>query len=111
LTTDMRELSDRELYEHEGLAYEFDLKRALTAAEYMKYFNLGAPMSEETEIELRIRLQREMVKAAIKEGMKEWLDEKILNFGRWSITAIAAAALVLFAWALLTVRPWEMKIK
>jgi hypothetical protein len=107
----MRELSDRELYEHEGLAYEFDLKRALTAAEYMKYFNLGAPMSEETEIELRIRLQREMVKAAIKEGMKEWLDEKILNFGRWSITAIAAAALVLFAWALLTVRPWEMKIK
>lgn len=66
-------------------------------------------MNDHDDIELRVRLQKELVKNALKEALKEWLDEKFLVFGKWSITAICAAALVLFAWGLLISHGWELK--
>lgn len=32
-------------------------------------------------------------KAAMKEAIKEWMDEQFAEFGRWSIHAILVAAL------------------
>lgn len=31
-------------------------------------------------------------KAAMKEGLKEWLDEMFATFGRWTMTGLIAAA-------------------
>ena len=32
-------------------------------------------------------------KAAMKEAIKEWMDEQLAEFGRWSVHAIFVAAL------------------
>lgn len=43
------------------------------------------------------------MKTAVKEALKEWLDEKFVAFGKWSMAAVAAAALAgivyFIAWA------------
>ena len=36
----------------------------------------------------------EVLKAALKEGLREWLDAKFAAFGKWSLGGLAAAALV-----------------
>ena len=61
------------------------------------------------DIELRVKIQKELVKDAMKEALKEWLDEKFQMFGKWSLAAIAAAALVAFAWLMLVSHGWELK--
>ena len=65
----------------------------------------------ESQIEINLRLQKDLVKSALKEALKEWLDEKFQVFGKWSIGAIAAAALALLAWGILVSNGWQMKIK
>lgn len=65
--------------------------------------------SHEDELERRVRLQKQMFKDALKEGLKEWLDEKVLVFGWWSLSGLAAAALVFFAWGILVSHGWELK--
>lgn len=37
--------------------------------------------------------QSEVMKQAVKEGLREWLDEKYADFGRWSLHGILAAGL------------------
>ena len=64
---------------------------------------------DKDEIELRVRLQKDVIKDAMKDALKEWLDEKFLTFGKWSLGAIGAAALVAFAWLILVSHGWEMK--
>jgi hypothetical protein len=44
-------------------------------------------LDEPKEVELRVRVDREVVKAALKEGLKEWMDEKVLDVGKWTIRA------------------------
>ena len=34
--------------------------------------------------------QEELIKEAMKEAIKEWLDEKYMAFGKWSIKTIGA---------------------
>jgi hypothetical protein len=46
-------------------------------------------------------------KAALKAALKEWLDEKFSQFGKWSAGAIAAAALGVLAWLMLTANGWH----
>lgn len=46
---------------------------------------LGFPMTDDQN--------RAENKAVIKEALKEWLDDKFLAFGKWSMAAIAASAL------------------
>ena len=36
----------------------------------------------------------EETKNVLKEALREWLDEKFAQFGRWSVTAFCSAALV-----------------
>lgn len=47
------------------------------------------------------------IKDALKEAMREWLDEKFAEFGRWSMHAILAAALVVLTYLLLTQGGWR----
>lgn len=46
-------------------------------------------------------------KAVMKEAIKEWLDERFAEFGRWSFWGIAAAALSLIAYFILTTGGWK----
>lgn len=39
--------------------------------------------------------KNEFTKEAIKEAIKEWLDERFAAFGRWTVMGIAAAS---FSW-------------
>jgi hypothetical protein len=61
------------------------------------------------EIDLRVKMQKDLIKEAMKDALKEWLDEKFQTFGKWSLGAIAAAALVAFAWLMLVSHGWELK--
>lgn len=40
------------------------------------------------------------IKAAMKDAIKEWLDEKFADFGKWSFLGICAGALALLGWAM-----------
>lgn len=44
----------------------------------------------------------EDTKEALKEALKEWLDDKILLFGKWSLTTVASAAVFALAYFILT---------
>ena len=46
-------------------------------------------------------------KDALKEALKEWLDEKFAMFGKWSMASIAAAGLAALAWLILTANGWH----
>lgn len=46
-------------------------------------------------------------KAAIKEALKEWLDEKFATFGKWSAAALAAAALTALVYFILILNGWH----
>lgn len=42
------------------------------------------------------------IKDALKEAIKEWMDEKVLLFGRWSLGVIASAVVFSLAYLILT---------
>lgn len=46
--------------------------------------------------------QQDGVKAALKEALKEWMDEKYSEFGKWSVHTILAAALAALAYYLVS---------
>lgn len=45
-------------------------------------------------------------KDALKAALKEWMDEKLAEFGLWSVRAIAAAALVALTYWILKMNGW-----
>lgn len=47
------------------------------------------------------------IKAALKEALKEWLDEKFASFGKWSLTALGAAGLAALVYFILTANGWH----
>lgn len=44
--------------------------------------------------------ERQIVKGIVKEAIKEWLDEKFAQFGKWTLTGILASSLALLAYLL-----------
>lgn len=50
---------------------------------------------------------QDAMKSALKEALKEWLDEKFSAFGKWSLAAIAAAALAALTYFILSVNGWR----
>jgi hypothetical protein len=48
-----------------------------------------------------------ILKASVKEALKEWLDEKILIFGKWSIVTVASAGLVAIVYFILSLNGWK----
>jgi len=53
----------------------------------------------------------EEMKSAIKQALKEWLDERWTHYtsrlGTWMIGLIAAAALAAIGWMILTANGWK----
>lgn len=49
----------------------------------------------------------EAMKAAVKEALKEWLDEKFTTFGKWTLTAVAASALAGIVFFILWASGWR----
>ncbi len=47
------------------------------------------------------------VKHAMKEALKEWLDEKFASFGKWSLGSLGAAVLVAIIYFLLQLNGWK----
>lgn len=55
----------------------------------------------------KILLKEEEMKQVVKQAIKEWLDEKFAQFGKWSMASLAAlgiSALVLF---ILKMQGWK----
>ena len=46
-------------------------------------------------------------KDALKEALKEWMDEKYTTFGKWSAGVILAALISFLTWALLQMNGWH----
>jgi hypothetical protein len=47
------------------------------------------------------------MKAALKEALKEWLDEKFSSLGKWALGSIAAAGLAALVYFILTTSGWQ----
>lgn len=52
-------------------------------------------------------MDKNELKRLMKEALKEWLDEKFADFGRWSFMSIAAAALVALTYFIFWVNDWK----
>jgi hypothetical protein len=50
--------------------------------------------------------EKKAFKQATKEALKEWLDEKYMEFGKWSMMGILAAALGALAYFLIWSSGW-----
>lgn len=61
-------------------------------------------MSEE---DVKFSAKRENDKRVVKEALKEWLDEKFMEFGKWSLGGIAALVLALIAYMILVTHGWK----
>jgi len=46
-------------------------------------------------------------KRIVKEAIKEWLDQQLIQVGKWSLTGIAAAMLAAIAYLILTSQGWH----
>lgn len=62
---------------------------------------------DDDDIEFRVRVQKEMVKDALKEGLKEWMDEKFQDVGRWTIYAGLIAAFGGLIYFVLMLSGWK----
>ncbi len=51
-------------------------------------------------------LTKDEVKAALKEAIKEWLDQQFIRFGKWSLAALASMALTLLLYASAKMSGW-----
>lgn len=52
-------------------------------------------------------LTQSEMKAALKSAIKEWLDERFAEFGRWSLGAVLAAALAALITLILHMNGWQ----
>lgn len=52
-------------------------------------------------------MSREEMKRITKEALKEWLDDKFMQFGKWSMSALAASALAALTYFILKMNGWN----
>jgi hypothetical protein len=57
--------------------------------------------------EMMGELDKNDVKEALKEGMREWLDEKFAIFGKWSLAGLGAMALTALCYFILSLNGWH----
>lgn len=53
------------------------------------------------------QIDKEAAKAAVKEAMKEWADERIREFGWFSIKTIGGLVFAAMAYYILTAEGWH----
>jgi hypothetical protein len=56
---------------------------------------------------LEIKLEREVVKEALKEGISDWLDEKYRVLGKYTARAFAAAVFAAVVYFILWAGGWH----
>ncbi len=52
-------------------------------------------------------LSNEEIKAAFKAGLKEWLDEKFSDFGKWSLGGLFVSAMAGIIWLFFLSQGWH----
>lgn len=52
-------------------------------------------------------MNEEEMKKAMKQAIKEWLDEQFSSFGRWSFYGLAALALAALVYFVLSMNGWH----
>lgn len=60
--------------------------------------DLGELSQEEAKI---------LMREAVKEAAGQWLDEKFKQFGKWSLSGMAAAGLVTLVYFMLQLNGWH----
>lgn len=50
------------------------------------------------------------LKAALKEALKEWLDEKYASFGKYSLAALGAGLLAAAVFFILSAQGWHRNV-
>lgn len=48
-----------------------------------------------------------VTKEVVKEALKEWLDEKFVQFGKWTAASLAALLLAAFIYFILVTNGWK----
>lgn len=59
------------------------------------------------ELALSPNLKKDEIKQALKEGLKEWMNEKYAVFGLYSIRAVGVAALGALIYFILWANGWH----
>lgn len=52
-------------------------------------------------------LNEEELKAAVKDALREWLDEKYSQFGKWTLHGLLAMAVAGLTWVTLVSQGWH----
>ena len=52
-------------------------------------------------------LNRNEMKEAMQEALKEWLDSKFIQFGKWSMAALAAIVVASLTYLVLWANGWR----
>ena len=51
--------------------------------------------------------KNDAIKEALKEGLREWLDDQFAEFGKWTMRAAVAALLAGVVWLALVSSGWK----
>lgn len=51
--------------------------------------------------------RKKFIKEAMKEAFKEYVDEKVRQFGKWSLRTIAVAVLAALLYFILSINGWQ----
>lgn len=51
--------------------------------------------------------KNDAIKEALKEGLREWLDDQFAEFGKWTMRAVVAAFLAGIVWLALVSSGWK----
>lgn len=69
--------------------------------------NVTTNTNTSVNTENKIIISHTEVKVALKEALKEWLDEKFTVFGKWSFRGLASASLFALVYFVLTMNGWK----
>lgn len=53
--------------------------------------------------------KNEAIKEALKEGIREWLDDQFMELGKWTLRGLAAGLLAGLVWLMLVSSGWVHK--
>lgn len=67
----------------------------------------NGPITRDGLIELTKAEAKILMREAVKEAANQWLDEKFQQFGKWSLTGLAATGLVALLYFILQFSGWH----
>jgi hypothetical protein len=52
-------------------------------------------------------IDKDVLKEATKEAIKEWLDEQFIKLGKWTLGGLLSASVAAIGWLILTSQGWH----